>query len=207
MRSTPGSPGFAVLCGHNRIAKRLEDANVKLGSVASDTLGGSGRAILRAFLAGEDRPEWLAGKALSSLRNMRKSNRTRHGNRSLRRALCQSAWSVSHKKNCYLAALVYRRTARAGVKKAVLATAQQILIIAFHIPHDGTTYQERGGDFFDRLNPERARRKLIAWLERLGWDVVLDPHQAKPTGLLPPRRPGRPCKCAERGIPCKQGRL
>ena len=88
-----------------------------------------------------------------------------------------------------------------------MATAHQILIIAYHLLRDGTTYQERGGNFFDRLNPERARRKLTARLEQLGWDVVLQPHQAIPPGLPPPRRPGRPCKCAERGITCKHGRL
>ena len=56
---------------HNRIAKVLEDANIKLGSVASDILGVTGRKIIRALIAGEQRPEWLADKAVSSLRNKR----------------------------------------------------------------------------------------------------------------------------------------
>jgi transposase len=38
----------------------------------------------------------------------RLSNRTRKGNRWLRRALCQSAWAATRKKNCYLAALAFR---------------------------------------------------------------------------------------------------
>ena len=37
----------------NRIHKLLEDTNVKLGAVASDVLGKSGRAMLRAILEGE----------------------------------------------------------------------------------------------------------------------------------------------------------
>src|SRR5216110_3403213 len=37
----------------NRIQKVLEDANIKLASVATDALGASGRAILEAMLAGE----------------------------------------------------------------------------------------------------------------------------------------------------------
>jgi transposase len=37
----------------NRIQKVLEDANVKLGSVASDVLGASGRDMLKALVAGE----------------------------------------------------------------------------------------------------------------------------------------------------------
>lgn len=37
----------------NRIHKVLEDANIKLGSVATDILGKSGREMLRALIAGE----------------------------------------------------------------------------------------------------------------------------------------------------------
>jgi len=36
-----------------RIQRRLERCNVKLASVASDVLGGSGQAMLRALAAGE----------------------------------------------------------------------------------------------------------------------------------------------------------
>jgi transposase len=39
-----------------RVQKVLEDANLKLGSVLSDVLGGSGRAILKAIISGEDDP-------------------------------------------------------------------------------------------------------------------------------------------------------
>jgi transposase len=53
----------------NRIQKVLEDANLKLASVATDALGASGRAMLRAMLAGEDNPERLAELAKGLLRN------------------------------------------------------------------------------------------------------------------------------------------
>jgi transposase len=52
----------------NRIQKVLEDANLKLGSVASDVLGKSGRAMLRAIIAGETDPAKLAELALGRLR-------------------------------------------------------------------------------------------------------------------------------------------
>jgi transposase len=54
--------------GANRIHKLLEDANLKLGAVASDVLGKSGRAILVALLHGEEDPEKLAERALGVLR-------------------------------------------------------------------------------------------------------------------------------------------
>jgi transposase len=43
-----------------RIQKTLEDANLKLTHVVSDMLGTSGRAILKALIAGETDPERLA---------------------------------------------------------------------------------------------------------------------------------------------------
>ena len=53
----------------NRIQKVLEDANIKLASVATDALGASGRAMLRAMLAGETNPDTLADLAKGLLRN------------------------------------------------------------------------------------------------------------------------------------------
>ena len=41
----------------NRLQKVLEDANIQLASVATDVVGVSGRAILRALLAGVVNPE------------------------------------------------------------------------------------------------------------------------------------------------------
>ena len=51
-----------------RIQKTLEDAGIKLDSVASDVLGVSGRAMLHALVAGERDPEVLAELAKGRLR-------------------------------------------------------------------------------------------------------------------------------------------
>jgi transposase len=51
-----------------RVEKVLEDANIKLAAVASDVLGASGRAMLRAMIAGEQDPERLADLAKLRLR-------------------------------------------------------------------------------------------------------------------------------------------
>jgi transposase len=53
----------------NRVQKVLEDANIKLGSVASDVLGVSGRAMLEAIIAGQEDPEVLADLARRRLRS------------------------------------------------------------------------------------------------------------------------------------------
>ena len=52
----------------NRIQKVLEDANVKLGSVATDALGVSGRQMLKALIQGQRDPKQLAQLARGRLR-------------------------------------------------------------------------------------------------------------------------------------------
>jgi len=53
----------------NRIQKILEDANIKLASVASDILGASGRDMLRALIRGETDAEKMADLARRQLRS------------------------------------------------------------------------------------------------------------------------------------------
>jgi transposase len=55
-----------------RIQKTLEDANLKLGSVLSNVLGSSGRAILAALVQGQTDPEKLADLAQGNARKKRK---------------------------------------------------------------------------------------------------------------------------------------
>jgi len=55
----------------SRIQKILEDANLKLGSVLSNVLGKSGRAILQALIAGQTNPETLADLAEGTARKKR----------------------------------------------------------------------------------------------------------------------------------------
>lgn len=52
----------------NRAEKVLEAANIKLSTVVSDILGASGRAMMRALIAGERDPATLAALAKGSLR-------------------------------------------------------------------------------------------------------------------------------------------
>jgi transposase len=57
----------------NRVQKVLEDANLKLASVATDMMGVSGRAILAELLHGEGDPAVLAELAKGRLRNKREA--------------------------------------------------------------------------------------------------------------------------------------
>ncbi len=148
------------------------------------------------------------------------SGRTRKGDRYVRRILVQSAWAASRKDNCFLAALFFGTAQRRGRKKAAVAVAHRIVIIAWHIlAESGVEYVERGGDHFDRRNPERTARKLTRRLEAIGYKVTLaaapEPKPARPRGRPSGRKPGEAgppadravCpKCAAWRIPCIHAR-
>jgi transposase len=94
---------------HSRIASRvqkvLEDANIKLASVASNTLGKSGSAMLDAIIDGEESPERLADLALGHLRlkipqlQAALAGRVREHHRFLLRELA-SPVAVSRSRDC-----------------------------------------------------------------------------------------------------------
>ena len=289
----------------NRIGRLLETANLKLGSVLSNIVGQSGRAILNAIVAGEtaaedlatytssrvkhsreefqlalegrysDHLRWLLGQLLEELDHAdrrvalldlrigrltkphtdliarlctlpgvdiitahiilaeigadmscfpdarhlaswaglcpgnsesagkRFSGRTRKGDRYLRRVLVQNAWAVAHMKDCALTAFFHRIAARAGVKKAAVAVAHRILMLAYYIIRDGSVYQEAGGDIYDRRNPERTAKRLARRLQRIGFEVTITPVPRSPRPPHSSPIPGQTCaKCNAWGIAC-----
>ncbi len=260
----------------NRIQKLLEEANVKLASVATDILGVSGRAMLAALVRGETDATALASLAKGRLRKKqaqlvpalhgrmtatqrqllghqlahvdfldgaiaqldaqiaqlmvpyqaeadrlrtvtgieqrvaeaviaelgvdmavfpsdrhcaswaalcpghhesagrRRSGKTRKGNNWLRAALLEAAWAAS-RTSTYLGAQYHRLARRRGKKKAAVAVAHSILVIAYHILKEGTTYRELGPNFFDKRDARATQRRLIARLEALGLRVTVEP--------------------------------
>jgi len=148
----------------------------------------------------------------------RLSGRTRKANPYLRRALAEAAWAASHAKDSYLAALYRRLRGWLGHNQAIFAVAHQILRVAYTMLRRGEDYRELGGDYFDRQNKPRVVPRLVERLARLGYEVELKP--TAPPEMAPPlpetagpaptvqpqkRKRGRPCKCAQRGIPCPHG--
>jgi len=104
----------------------------------------------------------------------RKRQRITPGNRWLKRALVQAAWGASRSKNTYLASQ-YRHLAPRGRKRALVAVGHSMLVIFYHMLKNGSTYADLGGDFYDRLEPERLTRYYVKRLEGLGHKVTLDP--------------------------------
>jgi transposase len=107
----------------------------------------------------------------------RKSGKTRKGDRWLKRGLTESSWAVSRAKETYLSALYHRMVRRRGKKKATVAVAHAIIVIAYHILKHRAPYQELGADHFDQLNVTYIKRHSIKRLEALGYKVILEPLQ------------------------------
>ena len=63
----------------------------------------------------------------------RHSGKTRKGNRWLRQARIEAAHGAARSKDTYLAAQYQRLAARRGKKRAALAVAYTILVIAYHV--------------------------------------------------------------------------
>ncbi|MGA8027307.1 MAG: transposase, partial [Bryobacteraceae bacterium] len=132
------------------------------------------------------------------------SGRTRKGDRYVRRILVQSAWAASRANDCFLAALFFRIAQRRGLKKAAVAVAHRILILAWHILAEaGVEYYERGGDHFDRRNPERTARKLSRRFQAIGYRVTLvaPPKAPAPKTPRPAVPPSECARCARWGMP------
>ncbi|PYU21729.1 MAG: hypothetical protein DMG30_16950 [Acidobacteria bacterium] len=80
------------------------------------------------------------------------------GNRWLKKTLAQAAWAASHTKNTYLASQYRRVAGHRGRKRALIAVGHSMLV--YHMMRTGSSYADLGGDFFDRLEPERLTRLL-----------------------------------------------
>ena len=103
----------------------------------------------------------------------RQSGRTGHGNRYLRRALCQAARAAARSKGTYPAALYRRMLPRMGDQAAIIAVAHWLLVVSYHILRDSCEYYELGGNYFDELNKPKVVHRLVERLHRLGYRTEL----------------------------------
>ena len=101
----------------------------------------------------------------------RRGTSTGVGNNWLRTTLLESAWAASHSKKSYLGTQFRRVAKRRGPKRAAIAVAHSILVIAYYILRDGREYQDLGPDHFDRANVAKLRRYHLRRLADLGCDV------------------------------------
>ena len=103
----------------------------------------------------------------------RRSGRTRKGSNWLDWALEEAALAATRSKHTYLAAQYARLRPRRGHKKALGAVKHSIIVACWHMLTTGELYNDLGGDYFQRRDPEKTTKRLIAQLQRLGHPVPL----------------------------------
>jgi transposase len=172
-----------------RIREEVEknaDPFVREAVILLQTIVGIGETVAWVIVSeiGVEMAQFLSAKHLASWAGMcpgnnesagkRKSGKTTKGSRYLRQALVQAAWAATHVKNSYLSAQYHRLVKRKGKKKALVAVAHSLLMIAYEVIKEKTPYREMGGDYFEKRDLEKKRKKLIKQLEAMGLKVTVE---------------------------------
>ena len=89
--------------------------------------------------------------------------------------MVQAAWSAVRTKGTYLKSRYHRLAARRGKKRAAVAVAHSILVIAYHLIERGTQYVDLGATYFDQRKKDTVQQQLVKRLEKLGFKVALEP--------------------------------
>ena len=151
-----------------------------------DSIPGIGEAVAQVIVSemGVNMGQFASDKHLASWARMcpgnnesagkRKSGKTNKGSQYLRTALVQASWAATRTKERYLSAQYRRLLKRMGKNKALVAVGHSILVMIYHILSRRQSYQELGGDYFDRRNVEAQKARLIHKLEALGLRVTVE---------------------------------
>src|SRR5687768_1130275 len=153
-----------------------------------DTIPGVSQRTAEILLAdiGTDMTRFPSAKHLASWAGMcpghhegagkRLSGKTRKGSRWLRQVLVEAAHVAAKTKQTYLAAQYQRIAARRGKKRALIALGHTMLVIVYTLLTRKQPYQDLGAAYFDSLTQQRVERRLVQRLERLGYQVSLQPR-------------------------------
>jgi transposase len=150
-----------------------------------DAIWGLGRRSAETILAeiGTDMSRFPSEKHISSWARIcpgqdesagkRRSGWTGKGNRWVKSALVEAAWSAVRNKNTYYAALYQRLGQRRGKKRAIVAVAHSLLVTIYFMLRDGTVFQDLGVNYFNQRDREQITRRSVRRLESLGYHVTL----------------------------------
>ena len=167
------------------IAVRLRPAEEQLACL--ETIPGVGRRTAELLVAeiGTDMRRVPTAAHLASWAGMcpgsnesagkRRSGKTQKGSPWLRAALVEAARAAARTKATYLSVQYRRLAMRRGPKKAAVAVGHRILVIAYHLLHDGGSYHELGVAHLEERRRRTAQRHLVQRLEGLGYKVTLEP--------------------------------
>jgi transposase len=167
------------------IAERLRPFEAVLTRL--DAVPGIGRWTAEGLLAevGTDLRRFPTAKHLAAWAGLAPGNResagqrrpspSRHGDRWLRALLVESARAAGRMRHGYPSAQYRRLAARRGANRAAVAVAHTLLVIISHLLTRETASVDLGDAYLDQRDRERTRRRAVARLERLGYQVALTP--------------------------------
>jgi transposase len=163
-RLVPFGPAVELLCTIPGVGRRTAE-NI-LAEIGADT---------SVFPSARHLASW-AGQGPGNDRSAGKqrSGKTRKGSKWLNEALKQAAMAATRSNDTYLQALYRRQRSRIGHAKAIGAVKHSIICACWHMLTTGELYREAGGNYFTHRDPQRATRRLVAQLERLGHTVTLE---------------------------------
>lgn len=153
-----------------------------------DAIPGIGRRVAEQLVAevGVDMAQFRSAGHLASWAKLcpgnhesagkRKTASVGKGNNWLRSALVQAAHAAVRVKDSYLAAFYSRLVGRRGKKKAIVAVAHKLLVLAYTLIRKGERYQEPGATYLDERQQDRLLHRLRTRIERLGYVVSLEPR-------------------------------
>ncbi len=121
----------------------------------------------------------------------RRSGRTRKASKNLNIALKDAAMAAIRTNGSYLQALYRRKRGQLGHGRALGAVKHSMICACWHMLSTGELYNDLGGDYHTRQNPERQTRRLIAQLQRLGHTVTLQEAAKGSSGGFPSRQQRR----------------
>lgn len=178
----------------DRVSQAIEEhlADEQEAIALLDTIPGVSQRTAEILIAeiGTDMSRFPSAKHLASWAGMcpghhesagkRLSGKTRKGSRWLRQVLVEIAQVAAKTKDTYLAAQYRRIAARRGQKRALIALGHTVLVIAYQLLTRQQPYHDLGVAYFDKLEQNRVKRRLVHRLERMGYEVVL--QQSVTTG-------------------------
>ena len=163
------------MCPSEEALKRLDDIPGMGRRSAEEVLAEIGTDVSR-FPSAAHLASWAKvcpGNNESA--GKRKSGKIGHGNLWLRSTLVEAALAASHTRDTYLSAHYHRLASRRGSKRAIIALAHTILIIVYSLLRHGGNYQDLGPNYFDERDRASTLRRSVSRIERLGYQVVLQP--------------------------------
>jgi transposase len=150
------------------------DAIPGVGRRIAETIGAEMGSDMSRFPSERHLASWAGlSPGLNESAGKRKSAKTRKGCSALKVALIEAAHAAARTKDCFLSALYHRLAARRGKKRAIVAVAHRILVIAYHILKRHEPYRELGTKPQNERHREGIEKRLIRKLEDLGNKVTL----------------------------------